>query len=177
MKWSPQHKLKPREWNTKEKIDLNCRKFIPKPVRFVRPLFFDIPRKNHLHFQRLPLDGLGPTESRIYFLRTIAHAMVAHLSNSNWLSFCCIYLKRRKKPSKKMPISDQEFLMDPKNPLKKSYLWWQNTTLAKTWKNVKYLWQTKNSFPNDGKAHWTRTQFTIAGLGVRLGVNPMAEFN
>ena len=133
MKWSPQHKLKPREWNTKEKIDLNCRKFIPKPVRFVRPLFFDIPRKNHLHFQRLPLDGLGPTESRIYFLRTIAHAMVAHLSNSNWLSFCCIYLKRRKKPSKKMPISDQEFLMDPKSPLKKSYLWWQNKALANTW--------------------------------------------
>jgi len=70
MKWCPQHKLKSKEWNTKEKTDPNCRKFILKPVRLVRPLFFDIPPKNHLHFQRLPSDGLGPTENRIYFLRS-----------------------------------------------------------------------------------------------------------
>ena len=34
---------------------------------------------------------------------------------------------------KKMPISDQEFITDPKSPLKKSYLWWQNKALANTW--------------------------------------------
>ena len=31
---------------------------------------------------------------------------------------------------KKMPISDQEFMTDPKSPLKKSYLWWQNIALS-----------------------------------------------
>ena len=35
--------------------------------------------------------------------------------------------------TKKMPISDQEFLTDPKSPLKKSYLRWQNKALANTW--------------------------------------------
>ena len=35
--------------------------------------------------------------------------------------------------TRKMPISDQEFLTDPKSPLKKSYLWWQNKVLANTW--------------------------------------------
>ena len=35
--------------------------------------------------------------------------------------------------TKKMPISDQEFMTDPKSPLKKSYLWWQNKALANTW--------------------------------------------
>ena len=32
--------------------------------------------------------------------------------------------------TRKMSISDQEFLTDPKSPLKKSYLWWQNRVLA-----------------------------------------------
>ena len=35
--------------------------------------------------------------------------------------------------TRKMTISDQEFLTDPKNPLKKSYLQWQNNALANTW--------------------------------------------
>ena len=35
--------------------------------------------------------------------------------------------------TRKMLISDQEFLTDPKSPLKKSYLQWQNKALANTW--------------------------------------------
>ena len=35
--------------------------------------------------------------------------------------------------TRKMPISDQEFLTDPKSPLKKYYLRWQNKALTNTW--------------------------------------------
>ena len=34
--------------------------------------------------------------------------------------------------TRKMPISDQEFLTDLESPLKKSYLRWQNIILANT---------------------------------------------
>ena len=35
--------------------------------------------------------------------------------------------------TRKMPFSDEEFLTDPKSPLKKSYFRWQNKALANTW--------------------------------------------
>ena len=39
----------------------------------------------------------------------------------------------RRITTKKMPISDQEFLTNPKSPLKKSFLRWQDKALANTW--------------------------------------------
>ena len=35
--------------------------------------------------------------------------------------------------TRKMPFSNEEFLTDPKSPLKKSYFRWQNKALANTW--------------------------------------------
>ena len=56
--------------------------------------------------------------ARILFV----HALLAIAATSKWDI-----------TTKKMPISDQEFMTDPKSPLKKSYLWWQNKALANTW--------------------------------------------
>ena len=39
----------------------------------------------------------------------------------------------KRNTTRKMPFSDEEFLTDPKSPLKKSYFRWQNKALANTW--------------------------------------------
>ena len=64
------------------------------------------------------------------FKSSIAVYSYVHIGkHSHWAMF----IEKVGLTTRKMPFSDEEFLTDPKNPLKKSYFRWQNKAFANTW--------------------------------------------